>query len=791
MKIKNVACTQFAGIRDKNISFDDGINVVFGKNESGKSTLINLLSRTLFQNAKIDGRTDREFRETYFPGAKKGSNITGDFADGKVSFEHGGELYTLSKEWGADPRCTLATPEAVVRDQKTIDGILKNILVYNEGLYTDMLLSSQKNSARALQTLLDASQKTEAKQELADAVTMAFAESDGISIDTIEQAINKKIDEIVGKHWDTERNMPMRKSGRWSNGLGEILTAYYALEDAKNTLDEISKLEHEAEQTATEYTERDRSAQTAEEDFEKFSTYANLLAVRSERMRGIKRLEEEIASYTKILNQWPAMAEELEATQKLWEEKSNREIADKYAAAKILYNEWAELNEMIKGTPCPSPEEISGAKAAHRAMTMLENKLCGINLSAKIKMLKGSCPEIKSLRTGEIIDSDNENLILTEAVKITIPGIMEMELAPADTDTEAVAKELEKQRELYTAILKKYRADNTEELEKLAEKHREAQTKLNSISDRLNILTEDTSFEELESAANQTKDKLREKIDINRDITALCGTVSPERFIAERETLIAKNEADFGSIEGLKAKAYDITAELEKAKSAMTGTENIPGEYLTVSNPEAFLEALRAKVKTAQATREAALNASTAAASRLEAYTEALKGDPAAAAEQAEISFNEQRELLDHWLHIKEVFDRKKSELADNPMQDIADRFTHYLSLISGGIISSEFPERDRLNINIYSDNRLLDYGKLSEGTKDTVYLAFRLAALEHLFPEGGGVVVLDDPFTDMDAERAEQSCRLVKDFAKKHQVIFLTCREEYLNMLKGNIIKI
>ena len=89
------------------------------------------------------------------------------------------------------------------------------------------------------------------------------------------------------------------------------------------------------------------------------------------------------------------------------------------------------------------------------------------------------------------------------------------------------------------------------------------------------------------------------------------------------------------------------------------------------------------------------------------------------------------------------------------------------------------------------NENRLLDYGKLSEGTKETVSLAFRLAVLDHLFPDGGGVIVFDDPFTDMDAERSAQSCELVQECAKRHQVIFLTCREEYLDMLKGNVVQI
>lgn len=192
-------------------------------------------------------------------------------------------------------------------------------------------------------------------------------------------------------------------------------------------------------------------------------------------------------------------------------------------------------------------------------------------------------------------------------------------------------------------------------------------------------------------------------------------------------------------------------------------------------------------MKSKQGHRESALTAKTAAATKLESYKENISGEPTAEAEKVEQIFEETKSLLAHWLHIAEVFKVQKENIHANPMEDIADRIAHYHSVISGGRFESDFHEADKLNMNIYSDNKLLDYGKLSEGTKETVSLTFRLAVLDHLFPEGGGVIVFDDPFTDMDTDRTEQSCELLRECAQRHQVIYLTCKEEYLDLLGGN----
>ena len=189
MKIKTVSCTQFAGIRNQSVSFQDGLNLFYGKNESGKSTLVNLLSRTLFQSAKLDARTDKDFIARYFPSPKKDSPLSGDFADGTVTILKDGKEYTVSKEWSRQPVCRLTAPEGIFKEEETVDSVLKNVLGYGEGVFADFIFSSQRNTDISLESVLDAKNDTQAKKELIAAVTQAFSQSDGIRIDEVEQAI--------------------------------------------------------------------------------------------------------------------------------------------------------------------------------------------------------------------------------------------------------------------------------------------------------------------------------------------------------------------------------------------------------------------------------------------------------------------------------------------------------------------------------------------------------------------------------------------------------------------------
>ena len=69
MIIREFSTNQFAGLNNQMVKFEENLNVVLGPNEAGKSTIVNAIVATLFNNIKIgDKKTeDLILKEKYMP----------------------------------------------------------------------------------------------------------------------------------------------------------------------------------------------------------------------------------------------------------------------------------------------------------------------------------------------------------------------------------------------------------------------------------------------------------------------------------------------------------------------------------------------------------------------------------------------------------------------------------------------------------------------------------------------------------------------------------------------------
>lgn len=122
---------------------------------------------------------------------------------------------------------------------------------------------------------------------------------------------------------------------------------------------------------------------------------------------------------------------------------------------------------------------------------------------------------------------------------------------------------------------------------------------------------------------------------------------------------------------------------------------------------------------------------------------------------------------------------------ADGEMQsrfapELGKLAARYMSAVTDGryedvLINRDFTARTRVKDDTVA--REAEY--LSAGTLDLMYLAVRLAVCELAMPEGEPCpLIIDDALVNLDETRLEQAMELLKQLAKKRQVILFTCRK-------------
>ena len=103
-----------------------------------------------------------------------------------------------------------------------------------------------------------------------------------------------------------------------------------------------------------------------------------------------------------------------------------------------------------------------------------------------------------------------------------------------------------------------------------------------------------------------------------------------------------------------------------------------------------------------------------------------------------------------------------------------------YMSFVTGGRYADVLIGRDfSARIRTEGDSVARESEYLSAGTLDLMYLAVRLAVCELAMPAGEPCpLVIDDALVNLDETRLEQAMLLLREIAKKRQVILFTCRK-------------
>lgn len=143
MRLIELHIQGFGKFHDRTISFEDGINVIYGKNEAGKSTLHTFIRGMLFGIEKQRGRASKnDLYQKFEPWENSGTY------QGSLRLEHQGSLYRIERNFQKNNRELVVVNETMGREVTSPESLLHEILCgLSETAYNNTISIGQLKSA--------------------------------------------------------------------------------------------------------------------------------------------------------------------------------------------------------------------------------------------------------------------------------------------------------------------------------------------------------------------------------------------------------------------------------------------------------------------------------------------------------------------------------------------------------------------------------------------------------------------------------------------------------------------
>ncbi|MBQ7262330.1 MAG: AAA family ATPase, partial [Synergistaceae bacterium] len=373
MRMTGASCGQYAGLRDVDVTFGPGLNVIVGPNESGKSSLLSLVSNVLCRPGKV-GRSkaeDKEFRHAAFPAPFRDGAPSGDAIDGRVAFDAGDGEASIVRRWGPKGGSELRTARGdTLTDEGTIRAELEGALTWGAGVWQELLLAPKGGAS--LRALFETPSQSRSAKDLEAAAARAFAEAGaGPSISAMEQALRERLADVEGK-WDAEQGRPVRKGDgkRWARGAGEVVEAWYALEDARGELAKAEELAKELEVAGTRLEGAEAALSEAEAALEAHRGSMGRLEEARRQRAELEALRKDLAEAERALEGWPAWQEAAGRIEASCEELSWAVAVERARRLEELDRAIAEA-ERVRAH-APSQEDVDAAREAGGSTRELE-----------------------------------------------------------------------------------------------------------------------------------------------------------------------------------------------------------------------------------------------------------------------------------------------------------------------------------------------------------------------------------------------------------------------------------
>ena len=776
MKILSLRVEQFRKF-DRPVmieGFGDGLNLITGPNETGKSTLLLAMRAVLFERHSTKSDTTKAFSPHHVTGARP--TVT-------LDFEIDDERFQIKKSFLRRPSIHLETSSGRRSEGAEAEAELKRLLRLNPSERTPI----NKGSPAHFGILLTPQTRSFHQPDLADSTRHSLEAA--IAADIAELGNQSEVDGLLAEFEEDlygfvdKRGKPKGDYEKVVARLADVEREIAEATSERETLDDqFERLEQAvAERSQLRSGERqERLAErlTALESSRKQAVHYQTLD--HQRLAAGQRLQaaeaKRAAHHGRLEARERLQAERETAIEKADEARTRlRKVEETLSEKEGQLADLGERQHVVR----QRSRDLERLAQLYQRFSQIETTLSALATDVRLELDSDALDRVTL--DGEPAPAASDLRQVTEGLSIEIAGIGRIGIEPKTEPMRvSLSAKADVEKEIGNLLIALDLKNTEPEAIETAWK--------TVISEEEGLAASRTEIDSVLGRARQQAAEIKASLEVSER--------EKERLTQNLAEIDAADKADAGNQAVFDAETAEARAALEAAESAFKAEAacHTPGTTPAVELLDAEITELRRRIEEQRLA--------------IEEVSKKVVALESAIAVRSELGLDDKIDQLDRERHLlkdqRDAFalDHQALSLLQSTLRAAADEakatFNAPLSARLAPYIKDLFPSATPVVTPDFSIRALDRDGveepflQLSDGTREQIAILARLAFADMLQEQGlPALLVLDDALAFSDRTRFERMIAILEKAARRMQVIILTCREDRFAGIEANRLAI
>ncbi|MDR8389508.1 AAA family ATPase [Aliifodinibius sp. S!AR15-10] len=805
MKLSKVFLHPFAGIQEKTFEFEDGLNVLLGPNEAGKSTVFQAVMHALLTTTSLTRTKVEDIMGSYFPAI--GGDVIRVGLELRNSENSVVRIHKIWKKGNRNGSASLKLPDgSEITEEDEVQNQIESLLPVSPATIRTILLADQSGLHRTMQEMR---QEGKVRKELGNILRRNFMETGGVSVDRFRELLDQKYEDYF-KRWNRQQQYPENNRGiknPYKVGTGKVVEAYYKKEQLRLDLEEARRFEDDLDSLNETLSALVFQQEKKKEKFEQLSPLKKGIQERQLKEQTLESAQEKKERLLHVSKKWPVFEDNIENLEpklethrkKLEELQQEQEKAQKKQKAEQLKQRIAkieqlasqveevkrELNEAKKVTQ----EDLKKLRELQSDVRQLQTKIEAAKLTVHIE--SDSDQTLRYTEAGqdeqEIETKCGEALNQTASGGFTLKtdGLM-IKVFSGEGDLEDTIETLQTKEENLSRYLEDLEAESAQEAESYAQLYQKKENDLEQAKKAYQNELGDQKLEHLKEKLEAYGDlsEVRSSEEITEDIVETKTALNQlKKETEEAESKIEEWTEKYGSSDEVILELAEVSKLIKDLESDLDDLPSLPEGYESSGE---FIKEVEQLGNDIQQLKEQIFEKKQER-TQLEAEAPDTSSEELQKLrEEAEAEFERINNRAETLAWVREKSLELIESMDSDTYKGLETSFVKWLELMVGDRFSTVDMESDMPTAFKTKEATSLTYNLLSHGTKDTVALAWRFALCEKFLEEGTSFIILDDPMVDIDPERRKEVVKAINQFSEQYQTIVMTCHPNHKEELNG-----